>query len=184
MRVFLTGYMGSGKTVIGKRLANKLGLTFFDLDAYFEQKFRTSISLFFERFGEDSFRKFEHEILKEIIEKHSEFVLSSGGGTPCYYNNIEIMNQNGLTIYLKLPAAILASRLSNSPFRYRRPKLKGLDKKSLKETVTAHLAEREGFYNQSHIIIDAFNLELKDILERLTAWHKKIAHNAPEHPLI
>jgi shikimate kinase len=164
MRIFLTGYMGSGKSTLGKRLANKLKLNFIDLDEYFEQKFRSSISLFFERFGEDSFRKLEHEVLMEVIEKHSNIVISTGGGTPCYFNNMDLMNQSGTTVYLKLPPAVLASRLSNSPFRYRRPKLKGLDTGTLLETVTNHLKEREAFYMQSELIIEAFEMKVENIV--------------------
>ena len=156
--------MGSGKSTLGKKLASKLKLDFIDLDEYFEQKFRTSITLFFERFGEDSFRRLEHEVLKEVIEKHSNIVISTGGGTPCFFNNIELMNQHGTTVYLKLPPAVLASRLSNSPFRYRRPKLKGLDKKELLETVTSHLIERECFYTQSKVIIEVLEMKTEDIV--------------------
>lgn len=166
--------MGSGKSTLGKRLANKLKLDFIDLDEYFEQKFRTSITLFFERYGEDSFRKLEHEVLKEVIEKHGKIVISTGGGTPCFFNNIDLMNRNGTTVYLKLPPAVLASRLSNSPFRYRRPKLKGLDKKELLETVTSHLIEREKFYNQAKVIIDVFEMKTDDILSQL------LMHENPE----
>jgi len=169
MRIFLTGYMGSGKSTLGKRLANKLGITFIDLDEYFEQKFRTSISLFFERFGEDSFRKLEHEVLKEVIDKHTDVVISTGGGTPCFFNNLELMNEQGVTVYLKLPPAALASRLSNSPFRYRRPKLKGLDKIALLETVTSHLKERELFYSQSKLTIDVLGMKLEEIINKIAA---------------
>ncbi len=153
MQIFLTGYMGVGKSTLGKKLAGRLSLGFVDLDNYFEEKFKTSITLFFERFGEDMFRKLENEILVEIIENYREHVISTGGGTPCYFNNMELMNSHGATIYLKLPAAMLSHRLLNSPFRYKRPRLKGLDKDSMLLTVTAHLAERETFYNRAKLII-------------------------------
>lgn len=164
MRYFLTGYMGSGKSTLGKRLARRLGIPFIDLDEHFEEKYRSSITLFFERFGEDSFRKMEHETLLEVIEKHSDAVISTGGGTPCFYNNMDVMNQSGVTIYLRLPASTLAQRLSNSPFRYRRPKLKGLDKSSMLETVSAHLAERQKYYEQSKITIETLNLKVDEIV--------------------
>ncbi len=165
MRIFLTGYMGSGKSTLGRRLANKLGLSFIDLDEFFEQKFKTSISLFFERFGEASFRRLEHEVLKEVIEKYDDVVISSGGGTPCYDDNMDLMNRNGTTVYMKLPAGVLASRLSNSPFRYKRPMLKGLDKNSMLQTITRHLEEREVFYSQSKIVIDAHKSTVEKIAE-------------------
>jgi shikimate kinase len=167
MRIFLTGYMGSGKSTLGRRLANRLEVGFVDTDEYFEQKFRTSITLFFERFGEESFRKLEHEVLKEVIDKQIDTVISTGGGTPCFFDNMALMNAHGITIYLRLPASVLAARLSNSPFRYRRPKLKGMDKNTLLETVTAHLIEREPFYNQSKLIIDAFGMKLEEIVEKI-----------------
>jgi len=168
MRYFLTGYMGSGKSTLGKRLARSMDMPFIDLDEFFEQKYRTSITLFFERFGEDSFRKMEHETLLEVIEKFPDAVISTGGGTPCFYNNMDLMNQNGITIYLRLPASALAQRLSNSPFRYRRPKLKGLDKSSLLEMVSNHLAERQNFYEQSKITIETLNLKVDEILSLIT----------------
>jgi shikimate kinase len=157
--------MGSGKSTLGKRLASKLDTAFLDLDEYFEQKYRTSITLFFERFGEDQFRKLEHEVLREVIDLHHDVVISTGGGTPCFFNNMELMNQHGVTVYLRLPAAVLAQRLSNSPFRYKRPKLKGLDSGAMLETITQQLEEREVFYNNSRIIIDVFKLNVDDIIQ-------------------
>ena len=168
MRIFLTGYMGSGKSTLGKRLANKLGISFIDLDGYFEQKYKTSISLFFERFGEVSFRQLEHEVLKEVIEKFDDVVISSGGGTPCYDENMDLMNRHGTTVYMKLPAGVLASRLSNSPFRYKRPMLKGLDKDSMLQTISRHLEEREVFYSQSKIVIDAHKSSVENIAELIS----------------
>jgi len=169
MRYFITGYMGCGKTTIGRRLANRLGHAHLDLDEYFEEKYKTSISMFFERYGEDSFRKLEHELLKEVIDKHSDIVISCGGGTPCFYNNMDLMNLSGITIYLKLAAAMLASRLSSSPFRYRRPKLQGLEKQVLLQTVTAHLLEREPYYSQSHVVLDVFEMKPVEIVDHIVS---------------
>lgn len=172
MRIFLTGYMGSGKSTLGRRLARRLEIAFIDLDDYFEAKFRTSISLFFERYGEDAFRRLEHEVLKEVIDKHDNAIVSTGGGTPCYFNNMELMNHHGTTIYLKLPAAVIASRLSNSPFRYKRPKLKGMDKGTLLETVTGHLEQREPFYTRAHLIINVFDLNVNEIVNKVVELNK------------
>ncbi len=168
MRIFLTGYMGSGKSTLGKRLAKRLDYDFFDLDDYFEQKYKTSITLFFERFGEEHFRRLEHETLLEVINNYSNIVLACGGGTPCYYNNINLMNQHGFTLYLKLSATALASRLSNSPFRYKRPMLKGLSRKELLAKVTSQLMEREIYYNQSQLIIEVFDLNPESIVRRIS----------------
>lgn len=173
MRIFLTGYMGSGKSTLGRRLARRLEIAFIDLDDYFEAKFRTSISLFFERFGEDAFRRLEHEVLREVIDKYNNIIISTGGGTPCHFNNMELMNQHGTTIYLRLAAAALASRLSNSPFRYKRPKLKGMDKSTLLETVNAHLEEREPFYTRAQLIIDVFDLNVNEIVNKVIEMNRE-----------
>lgn len=169
MQLFLTGYMGSGKSTLGRRLARRLDMAFLDLDDYFEQKYKTSISLFFERFGEVSFRQLEHETLLEAISEHDNTVISTGGGTPCYFNNMELMNRHGFTIYLRLAPGVLASRLSNSPFRYKRPMLKGLNRQDLLQTVSEHLAERESFYNQSKLIVDVFELNTESIVIKIVA---------------
>lgn len=167
MQLFLTGYMGSGKSTLGKRLAHMLGVAFLDLDDYFEQKYKTSISLFFERFGEESFRQLEHETLREVIAAHDKTVISTGGGTPCYFDNMELMNRHGFTIYLRLAPGVLASRLSNSPFRYKRPMLKGLNRQDLLQTVSEHLAERETFYNRSKLIVDVFEMKTESIVNKI-----------------
>ncbi len=167
MRIFLTGYMGSGKTTLGKRLARKLEYEFYDLDDYFEQKYKTSIALFFERFGEAQFRSLEHEVLLELINKFDRMVLASGGGTPCFHNNMNLMNQHGPTVYLKLSAPVLASRLSNSPFRYKRPMLKGLNKEEMLLKITDQLMERERYYDQAQLIIEAFDLSIDCIIDQI-----------------
>lgn len=165
MHVFIIGYMGSGKTTLGKKLAHCLGMPFIDLDNYFEESFRTSIPLFFERYGELAFRDIEKQLLLEVATKPDNSIISTGGGTPCYFDNLQLMKQWGRVVYIKLSAATLVSRLYHSPLRYKRPILKGLNKEQLLQKIQAQLGEREPFYNQADLIIETLHLNTNEILE-------------------
>src|ERR1051325_4222519 len=107
MKIFLMGYMGSGKSTIGKLLASKLHLNFTDFDDYIETWEKKTVADIFENEGEDKFRQLEHIYLKEIILKDNT-VISLGGGTPCFNNNIEIINKNGISVFIEMDAAALA----------------------------------------------------------------------------
>lgn len=100
-KIFLIGYMGSGKSTAGKKLAAELGYAFIDLDHFLEKEYQQTIPEIFAARGEAEFRNMEHNTLKKVLEK-SDVVISAGGGTPCYFNNMELMNNNGITIYLKM----------------------------------------------------------------------------------
>src|SRR5688500_7831796 len=110
MKIFLLGYMGCGKSSAGKKLANKLGFEFIDLDEMIEKQYQKSVSEIFETEGENKFREYEHNCLKGLLDKEN-IVISLGGGTPCYYNNMELINTHGTSIYLKMSTEVLASRL-------------------------------------------------------------------------
>ena len=99
-RVFIVGYMGSGKTTVGRQLARSLSLQFIDLDAFIEGKYRKTISQLFEERGEDDFRKLERQALLEVAE-FENVVISTGGGTPCFFDNMALMNRSGTTVYLQ-----------------------------------------------------------------------------------
>jgi shikimate kinase len=150
MRIFLIGFMGSGKTTVGKVLAGKLHLSFIDLDTYIEEISGKSISDFFLEKGEQVFRKTERKAIKEILKK-DDFVISCGGGTPCFYNNIDLMNKKGLTVYLKYPIGKLKSRLL--PNMGKRPLLNGCSPEDLESFIKTTLQEREKFYLKSKLII-------------------------------
>lgn len=157
MRIFLIGYMGSGKTNTGNKLAEKLGLVFRDLDYLFEAKYRISIYQFFSKYGEELFRELEHKLLKESVVLEN-MVLSVGGGTPFFYDNMQIMNDHGLTVYIKMPPDALYTRLTNS--RKQRPLINDLEDSDLREHIHKQLILREEYYNKARIIVDGLNLDL------------------------
>lgn len=138
--------MGSGKTTIGKLLAKKLDLQFIDVDVFIENRYRKSISAIFEERGEEGFRKIERQTLLEIIE-FEDFVISTGGGLPCFFNNMDLMNESGITIYLKASVEELVNRLCSG--KQNRPLIKGKNPEELKDFVSTNLNKREAFYNKA-----------------------------------
>lgn len=160
--IFLIGFMGSGKSTLGKKLANKLNITFFDLDTEIEKTENKTVAQLFEEKGEDSFRKLEKETLARIINKNENFVLSLGGGTPCFHKNMEVINESGISVYLKYNAGILTSRLING--KKERPLIKGLTENELSVFVEEKLNEREIYYNKSKVIIEGDNVKVDDVI--------------------
>jgi len=110
MRIFLIGFMGSGKTTVGQKLARRLGYSFIDMDMQIEKESSMSINQIFKELGEDGFRRREHDLLLRII-RMDNVVVSTGGGVPCFDNNMELINQNGMSIYLKMTPESLVKRL-------------------------------------------------------------------------
>ena len=155
--------MGCGKSTLGKKLANKLYKPFFDLDDEIERSEGFSINELFEKYGEDYFRKKEKEILADIILNNESFVMSVGGGTPCFYDNMEVIKQSGSSIYLKYNAGILTSRLINA--KSKRPLVKNLSEIELKVFIQNKLNEREEFYLQADFILEKNNLRVEDLIE-------------------
>lgn len=164
MKIFLIGFMGSGKTSLGKRLANRLNLEFIDLDQFIEEKYNMSVSSIFEQFGELVFRELETLALKAVIGKDN-FVLSCGGGTPCFNSNIQMINEAGISIYIKMNETALVSRLQNSPKK--RPLLDNLSNGELLIKISELLGKREYFYNQAKYTIDGINVKIDDIIEKI-----------------
>lgn len=155
MKVFLIGFMGSGKTTIGKKLANYLKYDFIDLDKLIESKAGMSIVDYFELHGEQAFRELEQDVLQKT-EFPENVIIATGGGAPCFSNNISWMNENGLVAYLSLPAKALASRLEHS--KTDRPLIRHLKGEELIDFISKKLAEREVFYNQSKFVVSASDL--------------------------
>ncbi|MDT8394380.1 MAG: shikimate kinase [Bacteroidales bacterium] len=162
MKIFIIGYMGAGKSTAGKRLSNRLGIPFIDIDEAFEEKFRYSIPRFFDQFGEERFREFEHQCLKEIIHENADAVVSTGGGTPCFFNNLELMQKSGVTIYLKMHPKSLAERLSRS--RRLRPVIRDIQQHEMPAFVETQLAGREAYYEQADIIIKGESLDMDELV--------------------
>lgn len=167
MRIFLIGFMGSGKTTVGKALAKKLNVSFTDLDRYIEEENHKSISEIFTEKGEEGFRELESVALREIIAKDST-IISCGGGTPCFNNNIELMNKSGLTVYLQYPAGKLKNRLL--PNMRKRPLLKNLKTaEELDEYIRFKLIEREKHYLKSKLVLKN-PAGTKEIIDQVTAF--------------
>ena len=145
-KIFLIGYMASGKSSTGKTLAAQLGYEFIDLDKFIEQEYKMTIPEIFSAKGEKEFRAMEHNALKKVIEK-GKTVVACGGGTPCYYGNMELMNNNGTTVYLKMSTDSLVNRLLSA--KEKRPLIANKDEKQLREFVNRQLAKREDTYHQA-----------------------------------
>ena len=157
--------MGAGKSTVGKRLANRLGINFIDLDDAFEAKYRYSIPRFFDHFGEEKFRDLENECLKEIIEENKAAVISTGGGTACFKDNMTLMQNSGITVYLKMNPKSLAHRLNRA--RRLRPVVRDVQNDDMHEFVEEQLAKREFFYNQAHITVKGESLDMDELIEKL-----------------
>jgi shikimate kinase len=155
MKVFLIGFMGSGKTTIGKKLANYLKYDFIDLDKLIESKAGMSIPDYFAAHGEEEFRRLEREVLQKTHYPEN-VIVATGGGAPTYDDNMEWMNENGKVAYLSLPPKALASRLESS--NTDRPLIKNMKGDELVNFITAKLEEREPFYNQSKCVVSATDL--------------------------
>ncbi|RKN80294.1 shikimate kinase [Ulvibacterium marinum] len=148
MKIVLIGYMGSGKSTIGKILADELGLDFLDLDAYIEYSEGSTIPRLFEEKGEIHFRKKENEHLDRLLKEKHNFVLSTGGGTPCYGNNMEIIRKATKNVfYLKVSVGELVKRLSTQ--KSERPLIKNIPDSNLPEFIGKHLFERGFFYERA-----------------------------------
>ncbi|MEI7663566.1 MAG: shikimate kinase [Bacteroidota bacterium] len=162
MRIYLIGYMASGKSNLGQILAEKLGYSFVDIDYLFEERFRISVLDFFEKYDEDGFRKIEQSLLLEST-LWENVVVSTGGGTPCFFDNMQVIRESGISIYLKWHVAPLVHRLRQ--VKRKRPLLKDIPPEELEEKVTYQLKQREFYYLQADYIVDAGNLEINSLLD-------------------
>lgn len=160
--VFLVGFMGSGKTTWGRRLANKTARIFIDLDEEITNEAGMTIPDYFSRYGEDAFRQLESRVLKSLSLVQPAIV-STGGGTPCYFDNMAWMNKTGKTVYLYLPPKALWSRLMQTDIASR-PALKGLSGIELLNDITSKLADRTPHYEQATHVIDQLSLQLEDLV--------------------
>ena len=164
-QIFLIGYMGAGKTTLGKCLAKRLGLSFVDMDLFIENRFRKSVGQIFKENGETRFREIERTVLEEIVGFENTIV-STGGGLPCFFDNIDLMNRHGTTIYLKVPINELADRLKTG--KNNRPLIKNKSGAELQEFIKENIDKRETYYNKANLIISAENLfTRKDIDARV-----------------
>ena len=168
--IFLIGYMGAGKSVVGKLLSQINGFNFYDLDEYIEAKEGKKVSEIFNQNNEVYYRKIENKYLKEISLLEDNKIISTGGGTPCFQNNFEIINEspNSTSIYLKANIDVLVNRLKDSIDN--RPIISHLtDEYKLKEFITKHLFERNYYYEKSRIKIVTDNLEPTEIVKLIAS---------------
>ena len=168
IRIFLIGYMGAGKTTLGKAFAREMGLTFVDLDWYIEERFHKSIRQLFTERGEDGFRELEKRMLHEVAE-FENVVVSTGGGTPCFFDNVEYMNTMGDTIFLDVNIQVLFRRLKVA--KQQRPLLVQKTDEELMAFITENLQKRLPFYIKAKHVFNGEKLEdrhqIKESVERL-----------------
>lgn len=167
-RIFLVGYMGSGKTTSGKQLARMLNVPFIDLDREIEASERSSIPEIFKNGGEASFRGIEKRALHAVVAAYPAMVCATGGGTPCFYDNMQFMNRSGVTVYLEMDVASIVYRLIHA--HGERPLVAGKTHEELHAFVTRHLEERSEFYREAKVHIHALGMnkiKLEALAERI-----------------
>ncbi|SBV91307.1 shikimate kinase [uncultured Dysgonomonas sp.] len=158
-RIFLIGYMGAGKTTAGKELAKVLELEFIDLDHFIQARYQKTVSQLFQDVGEGEFRKIESSILKEVGE-FENVVISTGGGTPCFFDNMDYMNKVGTTVYLNAAPEALAARLNTC--KEKRPLIKDKSEDELFAFVVESLEKRNPYYTQAQIVFETEELVNRD----------------------
>ena len=163
MKIIVLGYMASGKSTIGKEVSKKLDMNFIDLDVYISEQEKKSISEIFKIKGEIYFRKIENLYLKELLNNEGDFVLSLGGGTPCYANNMElIQSSKAKSIYIQASIPTVVTRLIKE--KSTRPLVADLENEKITEFVAKHLFERRFFYEQAAIIMNTENKSIQEIV--------------------
>jgi len=169
MRIYLIGYMACGKTTLGKELAKKLSLSFLDLDKYLEKKYFKTIPQIFEEEGESGFRLKEQACLQEVAE-FEDVVIATGGGAPCFFDNVEVMNRTGICIFLDVDAEELANRLLQS--KTERPLVKGKTPEELVGFIEGMLEKRRPYYEQAGYQITGSNITVQEMLTRIEFEHE------------
>lgn len=158
--------MGVGKTSLAKKIANKVGISCYDLDEIIEKSENSSIESIFKNKGEVYFRRIEHQLFKDFIEKEDNFILSLGGGTPCYANNhVFLQNEDVISIYLKASISTLTEKLKNK--REKRPLVKNLSIDELQEYIAKHLFDRSFYYQQSKITVVVDGKSKKELVKEI-----------------
>ena len=167
-RIILIGYMGAGKTTIGKALSKELGVIFYDLDWYIESRMRKTVSEIFAERGEEGFRKIEYNMLHEVAE-FEDVIISCGGGTPCFFDNMDYLNQQGQVVYLKADSEVLYKHLMMA--KTERPLIKGKSHDELLTFIREQLEKREPFYSKARYTLD---VNLMDNYEKIQTSVEKI----------
>lgn len=169
-RIYLVGFMGSGKSAAGKRLAKRLGYHFTDLDKMIEYQYKTSIPLFFEKYDENAFRLIEQKALHQTSSLRKA-VIATGGGTPAFSDNMDFIIKNGLTIYIELAPKALSNRLSNA--KKKRPLIKKATSDELAAIIKEKLAQRESYYKKAHLIVQGINLQVSTLVQVIRDYESR-----------
>ena len=164
MRIYLIGYMGCGKSTLGHLLASTLNLTFIDLDTFLEEKYFHTIPQIFEEEGESGFRKKEQKVLLEV-SAFDDVIVATGGGAPCFFNNMEVMNNTGLCIFLDVDTVSLVNRLIHA--KVERPIIKGKSPEELNLFIEEMMLKRRPFYEKARYIIKGNEIKPEQVLELL-----------------
>ena len=164
MRIYIVGFMGAGKSTAGKKLASKMGYSFTDLDRMIEMQYKTSIPGLFSKYDESLFRNLERKALHSTFS-FQDAVVSTGGGTPCYFDNMELINREGISVFIEMSVKALADRLRNS--KKPRPLVRELDRAKLEEQIAAMLEERITFYEKADLRIKGENLDINHLHSEL-----------------
>lgn len=162
VRIFLTGYMGAGKTTLGKAFARKMNVPFVDLDWYIEERFHKTVQQLFSERGEQGFRELEQKMLHEVAE-FEDVVISAGGGTPCFFDNMDYMNACGDTVFLQVEPEVLFRRLKVA--KQQRPLLANKSDEELMNFICEALQKRHPFYSQAKLLFRADELEDKSQIQ-------------------
>lgn len=165
MRIFLIGFMGCGKTHWGRQLAQQVRVPFFDLDEQIESSEGKSISEIFALEGEEHFRHKEKEVLTILTESHQSFVMATGGGTPCFFNNIDYMNKSGTTVWINCSTECLKKRLVNE--KEKRPLIRDLSDEHLQSYIIKKMGDRKIYYQQASVILYEDDLSLEKLIEKI-----------------
>src|SRR3954466_15372966 len=163
MRIYLIGFMGSGKTHWGKRLSHRIEIPFYDLDEEIVRAEQRSIQQIFHDKGEEYFREKERDMLEAITDDHKALILSCGGGTPCFFNNIDFMKQNGTVIWLNTAVDALVDRLLKE--KSHRPVIKNVPDAELRSFIIKKLQERKLYYEQADIILHEESITIEALLK-------------------
>ncbi len=170
-RVYIIGFMGVGKSTVGKKLASKLGYEFLDTDKVFETKYKLGINDFFLKYGEELFRKLEFDVLKSTFDKDN-CIISTGGGLPCHNNAISEINKNGISVFLEMDEKAIHSRLVSS--KQKRPLLQTFNEDELLEYIHQKLDERKKHYEKANIKVPALSIDIEDIIQMISDYQTNI----------
>jgi shikimate kinase len=167
-KVVLIGYMGSGKSVVSKKLADRMEISVVELDEMIEEKCEMTIEELFSNKGELFFRKQEHLLFKELLNNNESLIISTGGGTPCYFNNHELLNsEDVVSIYLRASIDTLYNRLLKG--KQKRPLITNLKDDEIKEFIAKHLFDRSFYYNQATFKVNVDDKSIDEIVNEITS---------------